>query len=141
MAEIVDWIPMNSGHPSNALPKIVEELEGWLTPGLTVGTIRMLSSRLIGTRPCIAGFKFGQCQNYLTRGPQYTESRGDGYDYQYLNPIYVTRSYDYSQQLEDQLIIHYRNSVFSGNLRTGPIGRRPKDMSPPWYVYVAFDII
>ncbi len=101
----------------------------------------MVSSRVLGTRPCIAGYKFGQCQIPRVRARQYKASRGRGYDYQFLNPIYETTSYKNSQQLEDDLILHYGKSLFSGNLRIGDIGRRPNDMSPPFFVYVAFDVL
>ena len=138
MAELISFTPM-TGHFKNTLPEICQEIESFLTPGLTRGTFRFVNHNLLGIgSPLVIGFKFGITNNVNKRASEYGPGKSEKWDYEYLQPLYRTSKYEYNQDMERGLIEYFKESSFSGNLRSGGAGRKPE--SGPYYTYVVYKI-
>mgnify|MGYP004412324869 CR=1 FL=1 len=136
MAVLLDYEPL-TGHLNATLPRCINEVEGFLTPGLTTGTVRWLGSQFGVTDPLVIRFKFGITNDLKKRAAKYIPKNGKKFDYDYMEPLYRTTRYSYSQDMERGLIDHFENSPFAGNLRKGGAGRKPD--SGPYYTYVVYD--
>ena len=80
----------------------------------------------------VRSFKIGITNDPNDRANKY------GNNYQFMDVIYQTSSYEYSQDMERILINAFRDHPGNENIRGGGAGRKPK--SGPFFVYVVYNI-